>query len=82
MPLNKTGLQSELQTKLKDNFNKGKDEAWTADKAAEELAKVLADAIDTYVRGADVTSVTSDVRDLSGTTLIGRGTQTGVGKIQ
>jgi alkanesulfonate monooxygenase SsuD/methylene tetrahydromethanopterin reductase-like flavin-dependent oxidoreductase (luciferase family) len=82
MPLNKSGLQSELETRLKDNFQKGKDEAWTADQAAEELAKVLADAIDTFVRSGDVTSVASDVRDLAGTTLIGRGTQTGVGRVQ
>jgi hypothetical protein len=82
MPLNKTALRSELETKLKDNFKKGKDEEWSAEQAAAELARVLSDAIDTFVRGGDVQGVTIDVTNVAGSTLIGKGTQTGVGKVQ
>jgi hypothetical protein len=89
VPLNKTTLQ----TAVRAAFKKAKDTPPPGDpsdpaqaSAAQEqilmtLAADLANAMDAFVRGGDVTQVTVTVRDL-GSAVIGSGTQTGVGKVQ
>ena len=81
MPLNKTNFQNSLAAKLKTNFQKGKDEEWSADKAAEELAKSIADEVDLFVRDGDVQGVVTTVSDIPGTTIIGNGQQTNLVKM-
>ena len=44
------------------------------------MAAAMADAIDTYVRTADVTGITTNVTD-PGNAQIGTGTQTGTGNL-
>lgn len=73
MPLNK----STLSDALKGVFKQALEESWTSDQVADGLA----DAIDTFVRSADVTSVAVTVKNASNV-VIGSGTQTGVGKLQ
>ncbi len=78
MALDKITLQTTLETKLKENFQKGVEEEWSSDKAAEELATLLAEAIHAYVSAAEVQGVTTTVKDVPGTTVIGAGTQNNV----
>ena len=54
----------------------GADPTWTKEKAAEEMAN----AIDAYVRSAEVIGVATDVVDL-GSNPIGTGAQAGVGSL-
>lgn len=69
--------KSALAAALKTAFETGRDQAnWTADDAA----RAMANAIDRYVRAAEVVSVATDVKDLGGV-LIGRGAQTGTGAL-
>lgn len=64
-----------LAAALKNAFQAGMDDPdWSIDDAA----NAMADAIDGYVRAADVVNVASDVTNLGGV-LIGHGTQAGVG---
>lgn len=71
MALDKNLLAAALKTAFEAGLG---DPDWSA----EDAANAMADAIDSYVRGADVTGITTDVTDLGGT-LIGHGTQTGFG---
>lgn len=73
MPLNKAALKQAILT----TFETAKVQEWTS----EQVAGALADAIDTFVRGADVVGVTVEVRN-NAQTIIGTGTQTGTGDIQ
>jgi hypothetical protein len=75
MPLDRNTLETTLAAALRTNFKKGKDEEWSADQAADALAKAIADTVHTYVGGARVTGVQSQVRD-PGNNVIGTGTQT------
>ena len=71
MPLDRDALAAALAA----GFQAGLDDpAWTGDMAAQAMA----DAIDAYVRGADVTGVTTQVVDPANAR-IGTGTQTGTG---
>ena len=79
--LNKTNFQNSLAATLKTNFQKGKDEEWGADKAAEELAKAIADEVDLFIRSGDVQGIVTEVRDVPGTTVIGSGKQTNIVKM-
>lgn len=81
MPLNKTNFQNTLAATLKTNFQKGKDEEWSSDKAAEELAGAIADAVDTFIRGGDLQGIVTEVRNVAGTTIIGSGRQTNIAMI-
>jgi hypothetical protein len=77
MSLNKSALADAL-TKL---FNNAQEQSWSKDKVASELAN----AIETYVLGADVTGVMVQVTGLTDPAtnkVTGSGTQTGNGKIQ
>ena len=64
-----------LEAALINAFQQGLDDpSWTT----EDAAAALADAIDAFVRSADVTGVTTDVVD-PGDAPIGTGTQNNVG---
>lgn len=80
MSLDKDSLITALTDRLKTNFKDGKEEAWTSDKAAEELAKAIGDTVHAYVIEAEVQGVTTDVED-AGHTVIGHGTQNNTVKI-
>lgn len=70
--------KSALTDALKAAFQAGMDDPeWTQDDAA----AALANAIDAYVRGAEVIGITVDVFDPANTN-IGTGTQTGTGSLQ
>jgi len=71
MPLDRPALATALQTAFEAGMA---DENWTLAQAA----GAMADAIDAYVRTADVVGITTDVDDLGGMP-IGQGTQTGTG---
>lgn len=71
MPLAKAALATALQAAFEAGMD---DEEWTLAQAADAMA----DAIDSYVRAADVVGVTTSVTDLGGNP-IGQGTQTGNG---
>lgn len=74
MALDKTALSDAFKTA----FRQGMDNpAWTK----EDAADALADAIDAYVRGAEVVGVAVDVVDLASNPS-GTGTQTGTGSLQ
>jgi hypothetical protein len=73
MALDKTALAEQL----KEIFTDAKDNSWPSD----QVADALADAIDQYVRGAKVTGVQVEVKDLSNT-VIGSGTQNNLGELQ
>jgi len=73
MTLDKGALINALTTLFASAYKQN----WTQDKVASELAN----AIDTYVRGADVTGVTVQVTDPATNKVIGNGTQTGTGKL-
>lgn len=74
MALDKTLLAAALETA----FTTGKaDPNWTLAQAA----GAMADAIDAYVRTAEVAGVTSDVADLTNKP-IGKGAQTGAVKLK
>ena len=86
MALDKTTLQNAV----KAAFKKAKDTPPPADPAQADalqeqilttLAQDIANAVDAYVRGGDVTQVSVTVRNPSNV-VIGTGTQTGVGKVQ
>lgn len=71
MPLDRNALAAALVA----GFQQGLDDPdWTQEMAAEAMA----DAIDAYVRGAEVIGVTTAVVD-AGSNPIGTGTQTGTG---
>ena len=76
MPLDRAALEASLAATLRDNFRRGKDEAWESDKAADEMARAVADAVHAYVSGARVAGVQSQVRNPANV-VIGTGTQTG-----
>jgi hypothetical protein len=76
LPLDRATLETSLAAALRDNFQRGKDEAWESDRAADEMARAIADAVDVYVSGARVAGVQSEVRN-AGNVVIGTGTQTG-----
>jgi hypothetical protein len=69
MPLNKPALAAAF----KDAFKKSKEEMWEAD----QVAEALADAIDAFVRNGDVGGITTEVRDMTNTNVIGHGAQQG-----
>ena len=72
MALDKPGLA----TALKAAFAAGlSDPDWTSDQAADALAA----AIDLYVRGADVSGITTTVTPAGGGPVIGQGAQNGPG---
>ena len=74
MPLDRNALADALKAAFQQGLD---DPAWTKDDAAEALA----DAIDAYVRAAEVVGVTVDVVD-AGNNPIGTGAQTGTGTLQ
>jgi hypothetical protein len=67
----------QLAQALKTTFQSAKDNSWSSD----QVADALADAINTFVLGADVAGVTVSVVNLTNV-VIGSGTQTGTGKLQ
>ena len=71
MPLDRTMLADALEAAFQAGMD---DPDWTLSQAA----GAMADAIDAYVRAAEVAGVTTDVTDLAAN-LIGHGTQTGTG---
>ena len=71
MPLDKAALTAALIVAFEQGMA---DPNWTLGQAADAMA----DAIDTYVRGADISGVTTQVVD-PGSNPIGTGTQTGTG---
>jgi hypothetical protein len=73
MALDKAVLAAALKTAFQAGLD---DPSWSIDDAA----NAMADAIDGYVRAAEVVSVTTDVTDLGGM-LIGHGVQTGAGAL-
>ena len=73
MSLDKAALAAALKTAFESGMD---DPNWTLDDAA----GALADAIDFYVRGAEVAGVTTEVRD-PGNVVIGTGAQTGTGTL-
>ncbi len=73
MALNKASLAAAIQTA----FEQAKDQEWDAP----QVAQALADAIDDYVRTADVDGITVDVVD-NGNNPLGTGTQTGPVQLQ
>lgn len=76
MPLDRNTLESNLAALLRTNFQKGVDEEWTDEQAADALAKAIADTVHAYIGGARVAGVQSQVRN-PGNAVIGTGTQTG-----
>jgi hypothetical protein len=76
MPLDRNALEAALSTAFRDNFQRGKDEAWEIPQSADEMATAIADAVHAYVSAARVAGVTSEVRNLANA-VIGTGTQTG-----
>lgn len=74
MPLDKNALRDALKASFQQGMT---DPGWSQDDAAQALA----DAIDTYVRAAQVTGVTVTVVN-AGNVQIGTGAQTGVGTLQ
>lgn len=79
-----------LKTQIEVAFKKAKEtpppsDPGDADKVQSQilsqLAVDLSNAIDAFVTGGDVTGVTVQVKDL-GNNVIGKGTQTGPGKVQ
>lgn len=69
--------KNQLTTGLLALFQAASDQNYDKAKVADELAKL----IDAYVRTADITGVKVDVKDVPGTNLIGRGTQTNTVKL-
>lgn len=76
MPLDLVGLQTAMANAFRTNFQLAVDEEWDADRSADELATAIADAVDAYVRGAEVAGIATEVVDVPGTTVIGSGSQT------
>ena len=74
MALDKAALTAALKTAFQQGLD---DPDWTQDDAA----AALADAIDAYVRAAEVVGVAVDVVDLADNP-IGTGAQTGAGSLQ
>lgn len=74
MPLDKNALRDALLAAFEQGMD---DPAWTQ----EDAAQAMADAIDAYVRAAEVIGVATEVRDL-GAVVIGSGTQVGNGTLQ
>ena len=73
MPLDRNTLAAALSAVFQQGLD---DPAWTGEMAAQAMA----DAIDAFVRGADVTGVTTQVVDAAANP-IGTGTQTGTGSL-
>ena len=65
MSLNSAALAISLSTRLKDNFTRSGAESWSADRAADELAKAIADTVEVYVTAGRVKGVASEVRNLA-----------------
>ncbi len=63
MPLNSAALATSLSARLKINFSLGATENWPAERAADELAKAIADSVDAYVTAGRVAGVVSEVRN-------------------
>jgi hypothetical protein len=80
MSLDKNSLIAALTARLKTNFKDGKEQEWTSDKAAEELAKAIGDTVHAYVKEAEVQGVSTDVED-AGHTIIGHGAQNNTVKL-
>ena len=76
MALDPNAMQTALAAVLRLNFQRGKDEEWDSDRAADELATAIADAVHDYVSAARVAGVSSEVRDAANVP-IGTATQTG-----
>ncbi|UHQ22240.1 hypothetical protein LVB77_16435 [Lysobacter sp. 5GHs7-4] len=76
MALDRNTLESTLAATLRTNFQKGVNEEWSGDDAANAMAKAIADVVHAYVSAARVTGVASQVRD-NGNAVIGTATQTG-----
>lgn len=77
MPLDKNRLQQAIETA----FESAKQEGWET----AQVASALADAIDAYVRGAEVVGVTTTVRvtqEGTGIVSTGNGTQSGTARVQ
>ena len=62
MALNKTKLASDIQAA----FDQAKQQA-TPDDAAKKLVGLLADAIEAYVKSGEVTGITVNVQNTTGT---------------
>jgi hypothetical protein len=75
MPLDRAAFETSLAATLRSNFQLGRDEAWDSDRAADELATAIAEAVDAYVRGGEIAGLQTEVRD-PGNAVIGTGTQT------
>lgn len=76
MALDRNTMETTLAGMLRTNFQKGVDEEWSGDDAADAMAKAIADVVHAYVSAARVTGVQSQVRD-NGNVVIGSATQTG-----
>jgi hypothetical protein len=75
MTLDTAKLETDLAKALRKNFTDGKQEGWGSDRAADELAKAISEAVDTYVRAARVAGISTTVRNTGGME-IGEGSQT------
>lgn len=75
MALDRNALETGLATVLRDNFATAEREAWSRDRAADELARAIADAVHAYVSAAEVSGVETVVRDPANVE-IGSGRQT------
>ena len=74
MPLDKNALRDALITAFQQGLD---DPAWTQ----EDAAQAMADAIDAFVRNADVVGIEVDVVD-GASIHIGTGTQIGTGLLE
>ena len=63
MSLDRTALAISLSARLKDNFTRSAAENWPSERAADELAKAIADTVDAYVAAGRVKGVASEVRN-------------------
>ena len=75
MTLDPAKLEADLSAAFRQNFTDGKEQGWDSDRAADELAKAIAEAVDAYVRAARVADINTTVRNPGGT-VIGQGSQT------
>ena len=79
MPLNKQVLADQIKAAF-DAAGKSPP-SMTPDQVSKQLAASLAAAIEAYVKGGDVSQISVSVVAPDGTTAIGTGKQTGVGKV-
>ncbi|PTS90101.1 hypothetical protein DBR17_02005 [Sphingomonas sp. HMWF008] len=80
MALDPIALTAALSDRLRTIFTDAKAQEWASDKAADELAKAIADCVHGYVKAGRATGVVSEVRNAANA-VIGTAQQTGGGTI-